>query len=245
MTVPEIAVMNKGVQHGRQISELFSDSHHVNVLGNMSTIIYKEIVRKIHSHELKQGQRITESQISEEFQVSSMPVREAMFKLESKGWFERIPNKGSFVSDYRDQNKLRGLFLARKSVEIGAFYNLVKQVTDEQLGHLEQLIRTVELTYEQKQLNAYREADAFYHYTAVIYGVGREMQEYFEQTLLKCSAFVDGPEDPEVFMKYPLDTHHPTHHEIHEALKARNESLVLRLVDEHISSGPRAAGLEI
>jgi DNA-binding GntR family transcriptional regulator len=245
MALNETTILDKKTSRIRRVSELLSELHHVSIHESMSDIIYKDIVRKVFNRELKQGQRITESQITKEFHVSSIPVREAIFKLERDGWIERIPNKGSYVSDYKDKEKLKELFLVRKNIELGAFYSLVKNATDQQLNHLESLIKDIEVAYENKQLNQYREADSIYHCTVVLYANGRQMEEYFEQVLLKCGAFVDYPENPEDFMKYPLETHQPTHRVIHEALRARDLLLVLQLVDKHTGSGAQEAGIDI
>jgi len=245
MAINDATILDKKTHRVRGVSELLSGLHQVNIHESMSDIIYKDIIRKIYGRELKQGQRITEAQIIKEFHVSSIPVREAILKLERDGWLERIPNKGSFVRDYRDKEKLKELFLIRKSIELGAFYSLAKRSTEKQLASLEDLIRAVETAYEKKQLNQYREADSIFHYTAVLYANGRQMEEYFEQILLKCFAFVDAPENPEEFMKYPLETHHPTHRDILKALQEKDVLLTLQLVDEHSSSGAREAGINL
>jgi hypothetical protein len=56
---------------------------------------------------------------------------------------------------------------------------------------------------------------------------------------------VDAPENPEEFMKYPLETHHPTPRDILKALQEKDVLLTLQLVDEHSSSGAREAGINL
>ena len=62
-------VLDKKANRIRRVSELFSELHHVSIHESMSDIIYKDIVRRIFYRDLKQGQRITESQIIKEFHV--------------------------------------------------------------------------------------------------------------------------------------------------------------------------------
>ncbi|MDQ3020630.1 MAG: GntR family transcriptional regulator [Bacteroidota bacterium] len=67
---------------------------------NYNTIVEK--IAKYLRHEityskLNAGQHIKESQIWKEFNVSRVPVREAFRILQSEGYIEMIPNKGSYV----------------------------------------------------------------------------------------------------------------------------------------------------
>lgn len=70
-----------------------------------ATVQEKTIVGKIASflrHEItttnyRAGAHLKESQISAEFGVSRVPVREAFRILQSEGYLEVIPNRGSFV----------------------------------------------------------------------------------------------------------------------------------------------------
>src|SRR6266576_6709737 len=49
---------------------------------------------------LQPGQRLTETLISKQMQVAQNVVREALQELEFQGFVMRVPNKGTFVTDY-------------------------------------------------------------------------------------------------------------------------------------------------
>ena len=59
--------------------------------------IAKYLREEITYARLKSGQHLKESEISKEFNVSRVPVREAFRILQSKGYIDVIPNRGSFV----------------------------------------------------------------------------------------------------------------------------------------------------
>ena len=169
----------------RRISALLNGSDQGSIHDSIADVIYQNIVKIIFNRQLSQGQRLTESSIAKEYQVSSIPVREALFKLQQDGWIEKIANKGSYVNDYREQSRLKELYLIRKTIEIGTFYNLSQSVKAEQLAHMDTLVAEVEKAYRNKQLNELRVADGIFHCTAVNYASGRQMEEYFEQIFLK------------------------------------------------------------
>ena len=57
-----------------------------------------EVLRKkILNEEIKPGERMIEAQISEEFQTSRGPVREALRQLEEEGLLEYESHKGCIV----------------------------------------------------------------------------------------------------------------------------------------------------
>ncbi|HMS33252.1 MAG TPA: GntR family transcriptional regulator [Ignavibacteria bacterium] len=59
--------------------------------------IAKFLREEITFSKLKSGQHLKENDISKKFKVSRVPVREAFRILQSEGYIEVIPNRGSFV----------------------------------------------------------------------------------------------------------------------------------------------------
>lgn len=59
--------------------------------------ITKNLRNKIDAANYAPGTHLKESEISHEFGVSRVPVREAFRLLQSEGYLEVIPNRGSFV----------------------------------------------------------------------------------------------------------------------------------------------------
>ncbi|HMS65571.1 MAG TPA: GntR family transcriptional regulator [Ignavibacteria bacterium] len=59
--------------------------------------IYYAILKDIVSDKLKSGEHLKESEIGKRFNVSRIPVREALLILENEKYIIKIPNKGNFV----------------------------------------------------------------------------------------------------------------------------------------------------
>ena len=83
----------------------------------LSLHIARMLEEAIIKQEIMPGDRLIETKISELFNVSRGPVREAMIELESLGLVERTPYKGAVVSHLSEKD-IDELKSCRMSVEI-------------------------------------------------------------------------------------------------------------------------------
>ncbi len=60
-------------------------------------LVYDSIRNAILNDNIKQGRRLTETQLAKVLGVSRTPIREALRRLESEGFIEIIPRKGAVV----------------------------------------------------------------------------------------------------------------------------------------------------
>ncbi len=65
---------------------------------------------------LSPGERITESRLSKEMRVGQNVVREALQELEFQGFVERVPNKGTSVTDFSRED-IRQIYQFRMELE--------------------------------------------------------------------------------------------------------------------------------
>ena len=79
-------------------------------------IIYERLRKAIVQGELKADSYFNDHEISEEFGVSRTPIREAVQKLESDGYIERVPMKGYRVCGL-STHELAHCFSIRKALE--------------------------------------------------------------------------------------------------------------------------------
>jgi DNA-binding GntR family transcriptional regulator len=64
-----------------------------------SGIIIDRIRNAIIRGDLRAGQQLREAEIAERFNVSRIPIREALSQLEGEGWVTSSPHRGSVVAD--------------------------------------------------------------------------------------------------------------------------------------------------
>lgn len=70
-----------------------------NGFKTMQEVIFDTLRERIISGEYEPGQRLIANDLAEEFNISRMPVREALTRLDSTGLVELIPYKGAIVNE--------------------------------------------------------------------------------------------------------------------------------------------------
>jgi len=65
----------------------------------MQEVVFKTLRERIVSGTYEPGRRLIANDLAEEFDISRMPVREALTRLESTGLVELIPYKGAIVNE--------------------------------------------------------------------------------------------------------------------------------------------------
>ncbi len=122
-------------------------------------VLREEVADAIRSHilvgELRRGSRLDIAALAEEFDVSQLPVREALIALATEGLVRVVPRRGYYVEEldpvdvldhYELYGKISGMAAARASMVI----------TDAQIDELEvlnQRMRTVKGSRRQEALN--------------------------------------------------------------------------------------------
>jgi DNA-binding GntR family transcriptional regulator len=83
---------------------------------NMTEEIYRIVKEDILSHKLKSGEKINIDQLARTLEVSNIPIREALSRLQSEGYLQLIPFKGMFVN-MMSLKELNELFEIRLHLE--------------------------------------------------------------------------------------------------------------------------------
>lgn len=78
--------------------------------------VYRTMREDIASATLKPGDRLVVRQLAQQFGASTIPVLEALRRLESEGLTVSYPNAGSQVKIW-DDNDIRGTYLVREALE--------------------------------------------------------------------------------------------------------------------------------
>lgn len=81
-----------------------------------SEIAVSHIRDQILSGQLQAGERINQSELARELNISLIPLREALKQLEGEGYLEVVSYSGVFVKRL-DQEELEDLYLIRREIE--------------------------------------------------------------------------------------------------------------------------------
>lgn len=83
---------------------------------SLSTRVYDSVLRKLHDRELMPGQTINRRDLAEQVGVSVAPVLEALVRLESEGFVETQPRRGTQVRRITLEDVV-GLLTVREALE--------------------------------------------------------------------------------------------------------------------------------
>ncbi len=122
-----------------------------------------EVLRNlILNLELEPGAVISKDAVARAFGISSMPVREALRKLEEEGLVIIKPQSGTYVTTIDVQGAREAQFL-RIGVEVEVIRKLVETVTDENIRELEAILRHHRFTFEIDDKKAFSQDDMAFH----------------------------------------------------------------------------------
>jgi len=100
---------------------------------------YQHIRSKLTRGELPPRQQLVTRTLAKEIGVSSVPVREAIYRLASEGLVEHVPGAGAFVRE-QDRRDLEELYVLRDAIESCAAGEAAKYATEEELDELEAIV---------------------------------------------------------------------------------------------------------
>lgn len=126
--------------------------------------IAKYLREEITYSRLKSGQHLKESEISKEFNVSRVPVREAFRILQSEGYIDVIPNRGSFVKIITREYILEMALLYRLLVP-AVLEKAIPKYNDKTYLKAEKILQKVEKCSDMNQIGY-----LLWDYAKVIYG---------------------------------------------------------------------------
>lgn len=131
----------------------------------------KQVVRnRIIENVLKPGQRIVETEIAREMQVSQIPVREALCGLEEEGFIKSVKYTGSFVTEINFK-EMYHIYLLRSFIEATVIEMTLPKVTKAQFGTLHDIIDVMgENQRKQGEYSVISALDIEFHRTIVSWG---------------------------------------------------------------------------
>lgn len=128
--------------------------------------IENEIISRLRaaivSGQFPPGTHLNESEIAKQMEVSRIPIREAIKKLEQEGLVVRQPNKGVDVISFTDQD-VRETFSLRARLESMAFEWAIPNITNEDMAQLRALVKEQETTIAERRYDDLARLDMRFH----------------------------------------------------------------------------------
>ncbi|OAS23486.1 GntR family transcriptional regulator [Paenibacillus oryzisoli] len=172
---------------------------------NVTEEIYRIVKEDILTHKLPAGEKINIDQLARTLEVSNIPIREALSRLQSEGYLHMVPFKGMYVN-LMSLQQLNELFEIRLRLEPLAVEKAVLQIPDEKLARLSETLNAIRSNLSARPnegLASIEEMNVSIHGTILAYCDNISLQNlvrgYIEQiqrylTFIKINLDVDNRE---------------------------------------------------
>lgn len=127
--------------------------------GTLRKEIRTYIQEQIASGRFKAGDRIVETQLAKELNVSQAPVREAILELAAMGLLEERPYSGSFVRRLTAAD-IEDIYNTRAFIDEYAARRAAERITEEQLAEMEALLHRMDAA---RDIHEFAEMDIVFH----------------------------------------------------------------------------------
>ncbi len=134
----------------------------VNEIKNTSDVIFQGLMEMIYEGKFKPGQKLVQEEIADIFNVSRVPVRDALQKLLEVKLAERVPRKGLIVAKFC-KKKILELYQTRKILEKEAILLVIKNITPKDIEKLEWIVDKQKKAYQSKNIKSAILADDEFH----------------------------------------------------------------------------------
>ncbi|WP_327086650.1 GntR family transcriptional regulator [Nonomuraea sp. NBC_01738] len=198
--------------------------------------VYATLKERIIEGELHPGQRLIERDLAAELDVSRVPVREALGRLQAERLVVVVPRQGVLVSPFTPQD-VEDFFDVRESLEVLAARLAAERVTDAGLAVLMGVLQRADLATRERDARGIALGNAAFH-TAVVELSGNallvDMMRPLEarlRWLFRLTA-----DDP--------DQQCAEHHELYAAIAAGDGDAAAEQVLRHVAAG-RARSVEL
>jgi DNA-binding GntR family transcriptional regulator len=204
---------------------------------------YDYVVKNICEGLFRPDTKISDRKIAQQLKMSHGPVREAMGKLEERGWIVRIPQKGAYVKKYTGQ-EIEKLYMLREIIEVGCLRFVIDKITDPQQKELERIVELMRSAWQEGNSKGYEEADMLFHQMLVRFTNNERLYKMLDAVIVQSNlvfpiAAVGGLH---LFLKlieqagFDPEEANTSHKKIFDAIVARDIVLAEELLRAHVRS---------
>ena len=198
----------------------------------MPEVIAERLKESIINGELKGGQQLKQDEIAKSFNVSLIPVREALRILEVQGLVKIFPNKGAIVSEF-SVNEVEEIFDIRILLEKGALEYAIDNLDDKDIEYAEYILSKMDDLVDEEHLS---ELNLQFH--NVLYNASKKeiLLELIRDMHIKVERYM---------RIYLLNMgYHKTsqdeHYKMLEACRYRDKKLAISLLEQHMEKAKKS-----
>lgn len=196
---------------------------------------FQQIKEAIRSGKLKPGDRLVETQLAEEMQISRFPIREAMRYLEKEGLVQTKPFKGTYVAQLTEKD-MEELYSLRSAIEELAVRILIKNIDEKKIKKLESIVAAMVQASEDDNIDKMISEDLRFHQTICEMSGHRKLLDVWLNLENQLQVFLTIEKNLFENSCQFVTTHHP----ILEAIKSRKIGPAQKAIRDHLKLAMKA-----
>ncbi|MFB3915882.1 MAG: GntR family transcriptional regulator [Terriglobales bacterium] len=183
----------------------------------------------IYQFRIRPGDQVNELELMKQMGVSRSPIREAMRILEGEGIIERVSGKGAVVAKVT-RKEIEENYGIRAVLEAYAAEQAVKNLTENDLSHLEEIYNEMVKAGEANDVKTYAQLNFDFHRAFVKLSKNTSLQKLLRTLHGRARWFLFGGLSVDRATEVSLKEHR----EILDAFVARDSERVFQAVRRHI-----------
>jgi DNA-binding GntR family transcriptional regulator len=195
----------------------------------IAAIVQDRIRDAIMTGALPAGSRIDQARLAADLNVSLVPVREALKKLEAEGFVQIVPRRGAFVTQI-SVDDMEELYAARQLLEGEAAFHAANGLSNDDLVTLESLMVQMNQALHAQDYQRFSECNRRFHF--VIYA--RAGNRYLVNMINTLWELAERYRYRYVFMRDRADVIQKEHQAILDACKARDKKALQTAINHHM-----------
>ena len=156
---------------------------------SLPEMIASDLRQRILTGELAEGEAVRQELLAKEYDVSRMPVREALKRLSAEGLVHWENNRGGTVIKH-SLPEIGEIFDLRILIEVDLFRRAIPQMTDKDFGTCEQLLAKMDSSDEADDVSQWGSYNHEYHMALYAAADRRMSTEFLERLNLHSDRYV-------------------------------------------------------
>ncbi|WP_281972920.1 GntR family transcriptional regulator [Ruegeria faecimaris] len=129
---------------------------------SLPDVITNDLRERILSGEMAEGEAIRQEALAEDYDVSRMPIREALKRLDAEGLVQLTNNRGAAVTRH-SLSEIGEIFDLRIMLEVDLFRRAIPQMAEANFAECERFLDEMETSYEAYDVGRWGGLNYEYH----------------------------------------------------------------------------------
>src|SRR4029077_11628320 len=203
---------------------------------SLTSAVADKLREQIIRGEIPEGAQLRQDAIATQYQVSRIPVREALRQLEAEGLISIVPNRGAIVPALSPSD-IGELFSIRALLEPEVLKLSIPHLTEEDFSQADAVLRKyVSELRRQEHVSAWGRLNWQFH----LFLYSRANQPRFMAIIRNVNNSGERYTRLQLYLTHGIKRANEEHHQILELCRRRDVDAACKLLREHIENAGRS-----